>query len=66
MSRLQIGWYQIEETFEANCIDIAIRDERTGEVVAFKVEYFEDYDKIISFLEKNQQIGDLERLKSAG
>lgn len=66
MSQLQIGWYQIEESFEADCIDMAIRDERTGEVVALKVEYFEDYDRIIRFLEVNQQIGDLERLKAAG
>jgi hypothetical protein len=66
MAQVKIGWYLIEESFEADgSIDMAIRDKRSNELVSFQVNSLEDYDKIISYLKNNQQLNMLSKLKTA-
>ncbi|MBQ4840172.1 hypothetical protein [Pseudoalteromonas luteoviolacea] len=66
MAEVKIGWYHIEESFEADgTIDMAIRDKRTNELVAFQIDSLEDYDKIIDFLDQNRQLGVLSKLNVA-
>lgn len=66
MSNVRIGWFHLEESFEANGdIDIAIRDKRTGEMIAFKVETLEEYDTLIEYLDENRSVGTLQKLSVA-
>ena len=66
MAQVIIGWYQIEEDWLTDgAIDVAIRDRRTNELVAFQIANLEDYDKVIRFLDQNQQMGVLSKLNVA-
>ena len=66
MSQIKIGWYNLEEDFLSDgAIDIAIRDRRTNELVAFQINNLEDYDKLVQFLDENRQLGVLSKLDVA-
>ena len=66
MAQVIIGWYQIEENWLTDgTIDVAISDRRTNELVAFQIANLEDYDKVIRFLDQNQQMGVLSKLNVA-
>ena len=58
-----VGWYQVSEEFFPDGIDIAIRDPRTNEVVAFKIDNdLAKLDRLYEYLENNQRVGVLTRL----
>ena len=64
-NRVNLGWYQIDETLDSEgSFDLAIRDRRTGELVAVKIDNIEDYNSLIEFLESNRQVGVLTQLKA--
>ncbi|MEK7500132.1 MAG: hypothetical protein AAB649_06015 [Patescibacteria group bacterium] len=64
-NKVNLGWYHIDETLDARgSFDLAIKDRRTGELVAVKIDNIEDYNKLIEFLEINRQVGVLTQLKA--
>ena len=66
MAQITIGWYLIDESFEADgTIDVAIKDKRTNDFVLFRIEGLESYDKLIEYLDQNRQVGVLSKLKVA-
>lgn len=66
MSDIKIGWFQLEQDIDADGVfDIAIRDKRTDELIAFKLDNLEDYDKLIEFLQSNRKVGTLQKLKES-
>jgi hypothetical protein len=65
-SSLRIGWFMIEEDFlPSGDIDVAIRDPRTGEMLAFTLAGLEHHQALMDYLSENRQIGTLKRLKES-
>ncbi|WP_018694187.1 hypothetical protein [Algicola sagamiensis] len=68
MSEVKIGWFSVEEVFIVGDIDVAIRDRRNNDVIAFRVdslEGLEQYNQLIELLLHHQEMGVLKELDLA-